>query len=479
MSAWPEPKEVDSRGLLSIRTLGELKRKGYQTKPVRIEMRDNLLRMLRARETVLPGIIGYDDTVLREIENGILAGHHMIFLGQRGQGKSRVMRLMVRLLDEYVPVVKGCEINDDPYAPVCARCRRLLAERGDELEIDWLGRDQRYSEKLATPDVSIADLIGEIDPVKVAEGRYLADEETIHYGLIPRTNRGIFAINELPDLVEKVQVGLFNLMEERDIQIKGYKIRMPLDVVFVASANPEDYTSRGRIITPLKDRFDAQIRTHYPRTLADEIAIMEQEATRLARRDVPVVVPQFIKEILAQLTFEARASSEINQMSGVSVRISINNYESVIANAERRAARLNESEIVPRISDLDAVYASTAGKLELEYGVDSGSERELIERLLNRAVLKIFDRYFKVENLRSVVQHFEQGWGVDVSDEAPAVSYLKPFQEIKGLKEAVATLKPGESPGLIAAAVEFVLEGLHQHKKLSKERLNGHLTYRA
>jgi magnesium chelatase subunit I len=465
--------------LLSIRTLGQLKRAGYKTSPVRVEMRDNLVKKLRRGETLLPGIIGYDDTVLRDIQNGILAGHHMIFLGQRGQAKSRIIRLLSSLLDEFVPVVEGCELNDNPYAPICRRCRAMLAERGDELAISWLGREHRFAEKLATPDVSIADLIGEVDPIKVAEGRYLADEETIHYGLIPRANRGIFAINELPDLVEKVQVGLFNLMEERDVQIKGYKIRLPLDVVFVASANPEDYTSRGRIITPLKDRFDLQIRTHYPRTLADEIAIMEQEAVRLPGNDARLVVPQFMKEIIAQLTFEARACSEINHSSGVSVRVTINNYESVIANAERRATRNRENEVAPRPSDLYSAYASTAGKLELEYAADGRGEEELIERLLNRAVTKVFDRYLKVEALKPVLSYFQPGCAVEVSDETPAVDYLEPLREIKGLREAVSTLKPGESPGLIAAAVELVLEGLHLHKKLNKERRNGRFTYRA
>src|SRR5208282_3939347 len=260
--------------------------------------------------------------------------------------------------------IKGCEINDDPYAPICRQCRRLLEEKGDDLEIVWIDRDHRYAEKLATPDVSVADLIGEIDPIKVAEGRYLADEETIHYGLIPRTNRGIFAINELPDLREKVQVGLFNLMEEKGVQIKGYRVRLPLDIVFVASANPEDYTSRGRIITPLKDRFDVQIRTHYPKTLEDEIAIMEQECSYPPRADMQLRVPQFMKEIVAQITFEARASNEINQNSGVSVRVTINNFESAISNAEKRAIRNGENEIVPRLSDLHSLYASTAGKIE-------------------------------------------------------------------------------------------------------------------
>ena len=308
-----------NQDLLKIRTLGELRAAGIEVLPVRLEMRRNLLARLRARERILPGIIGYDETVMPEIENGILAGHHMVFLGERGQAKSRIIRALAGLLDERVAAVEGCEINDDPVSRRSAgTCRRRASEKGDaNCRIDWIGREQRYAEKLATPDVSVADLIGEIDPIKVAEGRYLADEETIHYGLIPRTNRGIFAINELPDLTEKVQVGLFNLMEEKDVQIKGYKIRLPLDVVIVASANPEDYTSRGRIITPLKDRFDIQIRTHYPRTIEDEIAIMEQECGYPASAAMALRVPQFMKEIVAQLTFEARASNEINQTSGV------------------------------------------------------------------------------------------------------------------------------------------------------------------
>src|SRR5690242_14414666 len=295
-------------------------------------MRRNLVGRLTRGEGILPGIIGYDETVVPEIENAILSGHHIVFLGERGQAKSRIMRGLVALLDERVPAVGGCEVNDDPFRPICRACRRRVVEEGDALPLVWIDRDHRYGEKLATPDVSMADLIGEIDPIKVAEGRYLADEETIHYGLVPRTHRGIFAINELPDLTEKVQVGLFNLMEEKDVQIKGYKIRLPLDVVIVASANPEDYTSRGRIITPLKDRFDVQIRTHYPRTIDEEIAIVHQEAVIGDRTDVPISVPQFLNELVAQMTMEARASNEINQASGVSVRVTINNYETLISN---------------------------------------------------------------------------------------------------------------------------------------------------
>jgi magnesium chelatase subunit I len=337
----------------------------------------------------------------------------------------------------------------------------------------------RYAEKLATPDVSVADLIGEIDPIKVAEGRYLADEETIHYGLIPRTNRGIFAINELPDLTEKVQVGLFNLMEEKDVQIKGYKIRLPVDLVFVASANPEDYTSRGRIITPLKDRFDVQVRTHYPKTLADEVAIMEQECSYPLRSEMPVRIPAFMKEILAQITFEARASNEINQTSGVSVRMTINNFESMLSNAEKRAVKINETEIVPRLSDLHALYASTAGKLELEYVGEDKKEEDLVERLVNRAVLKVFDRCFKLDDLKPVITYFEDGWGVEVSDMSPSSEYLDALREVPGLRDAVNQLGVAETPGLMATASELIFEGLHLHQKLNKERQGGRFAYHA
>jgi magnesium chelatase subunit I len=463
--------------LTNIRTLGELRSAGYETLPVRMEMRRNLLARLRAKERILPGIVGYEETVVPEIENGILAGHHMIFLGERGQAKSRIIRALVSLLDEFVPAVAGCEIDDDPFAPICRRCRRMAEEKGEELEIHWIGRDRRYAEKLATPDVSVADLIGEIDPIKVAEGRYLADEETIHYGLIPRTNRGIFAINELPDLTEKVQVGLFNLMEEKDVQIKGYKIRLPVDVVFVASANPEDYTSRGRIITPLKDRFDIQIRTHYPKKIEDEIAIMEQEALYPPRPGMDVRVPQFLKDIIAQITFEARGSNEINQSSGVSVRVTINNFESVLSNAEKRSVINGENEIVPRISDLHSLYASTAGKIELEYVGEDKKEDDLVERLINRAVLKVFDRYLKLEDLKKVSSYFEQGWGVEVSDRAPSSEYMEPLREVTGLREAIAALGPFETPGLMAAASEFIFEGLHLHQKLNKDRQGGRFAY--
>ncbi|MGE5305290.1 MAG: magnesium chelatase [Alphaproteobacteria bacterium] len=459
------------------KTLGELKKSGIPVLAVREEMRKNLVHHLESGKRILPGIVGYDETVIPEIENAILSGHHMVFLGERGQGKSRIIRGLISLLDESIPIVEGCEINDNPFRPICRLCRKRLEELGDALPIQWINRDARYGEKLATPDVSIADLVGEIDPIKVAEGRYLADEETIHYGLVPRTNRGIFAINELPDLTEKVQVGLFNLMEEKDVQIKGYKIRLPLDVVIVASANPEDYTSRGRIITPLKDRFDVQIRTHYPKTIEDEIVIMEQEAAPTEVRSRTVEVPRFLKEILGHMTFEARKSNEINQSSGVSVRVTINNYESIISNAEKRALRCKESEIVPRISDLHSVLASTSGKIEMEYVGEDKKEDEVVEKLLNRSIVKVFDQHFSLNGLQKVVEYFNSGWGVEVSDHMPSQDYLEGIKEIPGLKEAIRSLGIQESPALMASATEFVLEGLHLHQKLNKEIEGGRVTY--
>jgi len=461
----------------AAKTVGELRKAGLPILSVHEEMRKNLVQKLEAGDRILSGIIGYDDTVIPEIENAILSGHHMVFLGERGQAKSRIIRSLVSLLDERIPIIQGCEINDHPLAPICRGCRRRLEEKGDATPLEWIGRDHRYGEKLATPDVSIADLVGEIDPIKVAEGRYLADEETIHYGLIPRTNRGIFAINELPDLTEKVQVGLFNLMEERDIQIKGYKIRLPLDVMIVASANPEDYTSRGRIITPLKDRFDVQIRTHYPQNLKDEIIIMEQEAVTLKGRTHAVRIPDFMKEIVANLTFEARKSSEINQSSGVSVRMTINNYESMISNAEKRSLRLREKEVVPRVSDLHALFASTSGKVEVEYVGEDRKEDDLVEKLLNRAIMKTFDQHFNINSFQKTIEYFNSGWGVEVSDGMPSADYTEGIREIPGLEESIRSLGDMESPALMASATEFVLEGLHLHQKLNKDVKGGRITY--
>ncbi len=368
--------------MANAHTIGDLRARGWQRKSVKQELRDNLIARLRKGESFLPGIVGFDDTVVPQIENAILAGQDMIFLGERGQAKTRIARLLVGLLDEEIPALAGCEINDDPLAPICQACRQRVAEQGDKAAIEWIPRDRRYSEKLATPDITIADLIGEVDPIKVAEGRYLGDELTIHYGLLPRTHRGIFALNELPDLAERIQVGLLNIMEERDVQIRGYKVRLPLDLYVVASANPEDYTNRGRIITPLKDRFGSQVRTHYPKKLEDEIAIMEAEQTAFGD-GVSTRCPEYMKQIVAELTHLARQSSDISQRSGVSVRVSICNYENLLASAIKRAIRLREDVAVPRVSDLGALAASTVGKIELE-SVGDGNEEKLLGRLVQR-----------------------------------------------------------------------------------------------
>src|SRR3954447_7445055 len=376
-------------------TLGELRQSEYQVLPVKEEMRKNLIQKLRDNKPIFPGIIGYEDTVIPQVENAILSGQDIIFLGERGQAKTRMARALTNLLDEEIPIIKGSEVNDDPYDPISAEGRKIVEEFGDAVEIEWITRDTRYGEKLATPDITIADLIGEVDPIKVAEGRYLSDELTIHYGLLPRTNRGIFCINELPDLAERIQVGLLNILEERDVQIRGYKVRLPLDVFLVASANPEDYTNRGRIITPIKDRAGSQIRTHYPASLDQEIDIMEQEMVSFSKSGYEIEVPQYMKEIIAEITHLARKSPDISQRSGVSVRVSICNYENLAANAVRRGLRLNETDIVPRVSDLPAVLASTSGKIELETVGDAREDR-IVERLVQGAILNVFNRYFTV-----------------------------------------------------------------------------------
>src|SRR5215510_4117512 len=379
--------------MANAHTVGDLRVGGWQRKSVKQELRDNLIARLRKGDSFLPGIVGYDDTVVPQIENAILAGQDIIFLGERGQAKTRIARLLVGLLDEELPVLAGCEINDDPLAPICAGCRQRVAKQGDKTPIEWIARDRRYGEKLATPDITIADLIGEVDPIKVAEGRYLSDELTIHYGMLPRTHRGVFALNELPDLAERIQVGLLNIMEERDVQIRGYKVRLPLDLYVVASANPEDYTNRGRIITPLKDRFGSQIRTHYPKRLDDEIAIMEAEQTAFASDGYRTQCPQYMKQIVAEMTHLARQSQEISQRSGVSVRVSICNFENLLSSALKRAIRLGESLVVPRVSDLGALAASTAGKIELET-TGEGGEDKVLAKLVQRAVLNVFGRSF-------------------------------------------------------------------------------------
>src|SRR6266404_4819826 len=412
------------------RTIGELRASGYQPKTVKQELRDNLIARLKKGEHLFPGIIGYEESVLPQIENAILSGQDIVFLGERGQAKTRMARLLTELLDGEMPAMAGCEINDNPFAPICQACREAVAERGDKAEVAWIPRDRRYGEKLATPDITIADLIGEVDPIKVAEGRYLGDELTIHYGLVPRTNRGIFAINELPDLAERIQVGLLNIMEERDVQIRGYKVRLPLDLFVVASANPEDYTNRGRIITPLKDRFGSQIRTHYPRRVADEIAIMEAERTRFGADGIETRAPEYMKLVVAELTHLARRAPEISQRSGVSVRVSICNYENLLSSALKRAIRLKEASAAPRVTDLEAIAASTTGKIEMETAGDA-AEDKILGKLAQKAVLNVFNRSFTGSELDEVVAAFQDGLKIEVSDAMPAELYLRHLGQVR------------------------------------------------
>ena len=458
-------------------TLGELRESGWVSRPVKHEIRENAIARIRAGESVVEGVVGYDETVLPQLENALLAAHDVILLGERGQAKTRMMRSLVGLLDEWMPVVAGSEINDDPYNPISHHARVLVAERGDETPIEWVHRERRFAEKLATPDTSIADLIGEVDPIKVAEGRYLSDELTIHYGLVPRTNRGIFAINELPDLAERIQVGLLNVLEERDIQIRGYKIRLPLDLMLMASANPEDYTNRGRIITPLKDRFGAQIRTHYPLDVELEMDVIEQEAVPVETGGIPVRVPEFMTEIVAAVSQQARRSPNINQRSGVSVRMSIANYETMVANAARRALRNDEDEVVPRVSDLEALVPSTAGKVEFET-VDDGREEQILDRIVKAAVLETFRSQCRPEQLVDLVHAFDEGTVVHTGPDLPASAYANVLGDLPALHATLADLQVGETPAAVASAVEFVLEGLHLSKRLNKDAVGTRATYR-
>ena len=453
-------------------TLGELKSSGYQPLPVKAELRRNLIAKLRAGEPLFPGIKGYGDSVIPQLVNALLGSQDVILLGERGQAKSRLIRSLPSLLDEWTPVLAGTEIPEDPHRPVTPQGKTIIAERGDAAELHWLHRDERYGEKLATPDITIADLIGEVDPIKIAEGRYLADALTLHYGLVPRVNRGIFAINELPDLAERIQVGLLNLLEERDIQIRGHKIRLPLDVFVVATANPEDYTNRGRIITPLKDRYGAQIRTHYPTGLDDEIAIMEQEAAVLELGDYGLTVLPFMKEIIAEITHHARRSPDINQRSGVSVRTSITSYEALIANAFRRTLTLGEPEVVPRISDLPFILPSFQGKVEFE-AMEEGQEDKITARIVQSAVKAVFDRYYELDELEAVADAFGDGLTVDTGEAMPASDYAQIGERVPDLAGA---LRDG-SAAVRAAELEFILEGLHLHKLLNKHRVGGRATY--
>ena len=458
--------------------ISELRETDYRTRSVKEELRANLIASVAKKGDLFQGIVGYETTVVPQIENAILSGQDIIFLGERGQAKTRIARRLIELLDPAIPAIAGCEINDDPFAPICAACRYRIANDGDSVELVWLTPDQRYTEKLATPDISVADLIGEVDPIKVAEGRYLSDELTIHYGLVPRTHRGIFTLSELPDLAERVQVSLLNVMEERDIQIRGYKVRLPLDLFVVASANPEDYTNRGRIITPLKDRFGSQIRTHYPKEIGIEVGIMEQERNTFTDEGLTTIVPGYMKEILAEVSQLARRSPEISQRSGVSVRVSVANYENLVSSALKRALRNGETTVVPRISDLPAVIASTAGKIELE-SVGDVTEERVIERLAQRAVLNVFNRTFSLGEFDALLAAFQRGATMSVSSSQASAEYVKQALQIAGMKGAVAKLGATGNPSTIAAAAEFVLEGLHLNRKLNKERGDTRSTFRA
>ncbi len=459
-------------------TLGQLRESGWESRPVKEEVRRNAIDRIRAGEPLFPGVLGYEDTVLPQLENALLAGHDIIFLGERGQAKTRMIRSLIGLLDEWMPIVAGSEINDDPYHPVSRHARDLVDEKGDDTPIEWVHRDHRFGEKLATPDTSIADLIGEVDPIKVAEGRYLSDELTLHYGLVPRTNRGIFAINELPDLAERIQVGLLNVLEERDVQVRGYKIRLPLDLMLVASANPDDYTNRGRIITPLKDRFGSQIRTHYPLDVETEIAIAEQEARPLEAPGLSTNLPDYLAELVATLSQLARQSPHVNQRSGVSVRLTVANTETLLANAARRALRLGERDVVPRISDLEALVASTMGKVELET-LEEGRDEIVVENLLKAATLSVFKERVGVAKLGDLLAAFEEGRVVHAGEDVPSSAYAELLSEVPALREPVQSLTgDDESPAAVAAAVEFLLEGLHLSKRLNKDAVGGRATYR-
>ncbi|GAB3926079.1 magnesium chelatase [Microlunatus endophyticus] len=454
------------------RTVGQLKASGYRTRGVKEEIRANLLDRLRSGETAFPGIVGFEDTVLPELEAALLAGHDFVLLGERGQGKTRLMRTVGKLLDEWVPVVDGCEINDDPYEPLCVRCRTLAAELGDELPIGWRHRDDRYTEKLATPDTSVGDLIGDVDPVKVAEGRTLGDPETIHYGLVPRTHRGVFGLNELPDLAERIQVALFNVLEERDIQVRGYSIRLPLDVLVIATANPEDYTNRGRIITPLKDRFGGEIRTHYLSDISDEAQLLRQEAQLVAE------VGDHLLEVIARLSRGLRESPSVDQRSGVSARFSIAATEAVSASALRRSARTGEPDAVARIGDLPQILPTLLGKIEFEMG-EEGREAAVLDHLLKLAVAETFRERLSGVDLSAFTQIFAEGSVVETGDLVAADELLGQFGTLSGLSRVLDRLGYGDDAGRgeVAAAVEFVLEGLYLTRRIEKDVVDGRTVY--
>ena len=468
--------------MTTARTLGELKKMpgweaGAPRRTVKEEMRSNVLKTIEAGEPLFPGIHGYEETVLPQIVNALLARHNFILLGLRGQAKSRILRGLTNFLDAQIPYIAGCEIHDDPGAPLCRRCRDLLAESGDATPIAWLPREARYVEKLATPDVTIADILGDVDPIKAARsGRDLGDEMTIHYGLLPRANRGIFAVNELPDLAGKIQVGLFNIMQEGDIQIKGYPVRMPLDVLLVFTANPEDYTARGKIITPLKDRIGSEIRTHYPATVEEGVAITEQEAW-VTRDGGParVEIPAYLREVIEQIAFLAREDKRIDRRSGVSQRLPIACLENVVSNAEHRAVRNHEARSSARVADVYASLPAITGKMELEYEGELKGAENIARELIRAAVGKVFTKHLGGANLQPVVQWFELGGDLKVPESAPAAEALTQLKRIQGLMDQVGRLEvDGRSgPAGMAAAAEFILEGLWAHKRISRNEERG------
>jgi magnesium chelatase subunit I len=463
------------------RTFGALRASSFSEerigkRSVKDELRSNLICKIQRGEALFPGILGYEDTVTPQVVNAILSRHNFILLGLRGQAKTRLIRMLTNFLDEWTPFVEGCEIHDNPYRPICRRCRDLLAECGDAAPIAWLHRDQRYVEKLATPDVTIADMIGDIDPIKAARrGQDISDELTVHYGLLPRSNRGLFAINELPDLAGKIQVGLFNIMQEGDVQIKGYPVRMPLDLSLVFTANPEDYTARGKIITPLKDRIGSEIRTHYPAAIEQGIAITEQEAWLDRPSPIEVRVPDYIREVVEQLAFLAREDKRVDKRSGVSQRLPISVLENVVSNAERRALRAKDSVAVPRILDIYSALPAITGKLELEYEGELKGGDTVARELIRTAVGKVYDRCFEGANVAQIVQWFDLGGSLKLDETVDSENMVKQLSGIQGLMEKTKHLglSANEPDAVRAAAAEFVLEGLHSHRRISRSEERG------
>jgi magnesium chelatase subunit I len=443
---------------------------------VKDELRENLICKLERREPLFSGIVGYQDTVVPQVVNAVLSRHNFILLGLRGQAKTKLIRMLVTLLDEHMPYIAGCEIRDNPFAPICKACRELVREKGDDTPIAWLSREERYVEKLATPDVTIADMIGDIDPIKAArKGHNISDELTVHYGLLPRANRGIFAINELPDLAGKIQVGLFNIMQEGDVQIKCYPVRLPLDLMLVFTANPEDYTARGKIITPLKDRIGSEIRTHYPATLDHGMAITGQEAWLKRRTTVDVRVPEYIREIIEQLAFSAREDKKVDKRSGVSQRLPISAIENVVSNAERRALVSGETVAVPRVLDIYAALPSITGKLELEYEGELKGGDSVARDLIRLSVGKVFTKYFDGDNLNAVVQYFDLGGSLRLDESVPAAKMVAELSKIQGLLEKTKKLglSASEPDAVRAGAAEFILEGLYAHRRISRSEEAG------